>query len=535
MNASAQVETEYEKTMELHLGEKMVMGNYTVEVFNFPPPVEGYTPINKNTSIGERKEIPAVPVNPFVGVRLYYDTTAVEEWYLIEGENESYNFKAWVTIEKLPEKNAQIWINKYYNPTAKIRINIKQPILITFDTKPVIKPPSTIEIQAKVKGSNEDILYPSLNLWIDTKLVKKEGILTWYRLNNSDILKKDEEVKFNITYDTPLISDQENYNVNITAEATWQDINNKKYNQLYTTNLTILVHPKWNFTIQKLVNNELNIRNDILVTVSIQNTGIGDIELEVNDVLPSNFTLLSGNLTWRPKIKSGDSWVGVYKMKAPYPMTVDMPHVNATYRTALKNYSIESGNSVLNIIGAYIIINKSFPQEWEVNNSMNVTLNVSNKGDRYVIVEFSDVIPEEASLVSGNLSERLLLPSGEKKILNYVIKFQNAGLFEVPAAKALYYDQQLRITAISNVGIINITAAAINTPIPVNKSLSGNMSEKVSVNVSNPDTMQEKIEAESLLSGILHYNVTSILYAVISIIFVLFIILYAIYKLKNIG
>ncbi len=484
-NASADVEWTEGTTRELHLNEKMTEGNYTVEVHNFPAPVDGYKPIGKD------KEAPVIDISPFVGVRLYNSTALVEEYTLLEGKTQTYNDEARITVESLPKGDAKEWINKYYNPVARIKLQTaKNPfkeshIVINFTTGAEYKPPSSIQLDVKVKNNGgEDARDVSLDIKIVTELVKKEGILNWQRLNNTDTLKKGEEMTVPITYYTPLLFDEANYTLNVTAESTWQDINRTKtFKTFNATNLTLKIIPQWDFKIRKSVKETIHISDDIIVSLTIQNTGLNDLEIEVNDTVPEGFTLISGNLTsgnltWKPKIKSGDSWTGIYKIKPPRPLSINLPPAKATYKTTLKNYTKESNNLSLVVSGPNIILNKSFPANGEAGSNLSVTLKLSNTGDRLAVVNLTDRIPDGAYLVSGNVSAQLSLWGGENRTVEYVLAFRSPGTFEVPPAGASFYEHlytTYRWVAVSGSGEINITAKAVvtapqETPVETEKA-----------------------------------------------------------------
>jgi len=460
MNASAQVEWSEGITRELHLGEKMTEGNYTIEVYNFPAPVEGYKPIGK-------EEVPAVNIIPFVGVRLYNNTMLVEDWTLLQGDTRTYNDEVRITVESLPKGDAKEWINKYYNPTAKIKLQTgkfkESYVVITFTTGRECKPPSLIQLDVKVKNTGgEDAMDVSLNIVITTNLTKKEGILNWQRLNNTDTLKKGEEIIVPITYYTPLLFDEQNYMLNVAAESTWQDRNRTKtFKTSNTANFSIRILPQWDFTIQKSVKEAVHIGDDLLVSLTVQNTGLNYLDLEVVDTIPDGFTLLNGNLTWKPKIMKDGWWTESYKIKSPRPASLNLPPAKAIYRTALKNYTMESNSPGIVISGPHIILTKSLPLNGEVGSNLTVTLKVSNTGDRLAIVNLTDRIPKEANLVGGKVSAQLSLWGGEGKTIEYVLAFQNTGTFEVPPAEASFYEHlyiTYRGVVTSETRTINITA-----------------------------------------------------------------------------
>lgn len=456
-------------TQEMHLHDKMTAGNYTIEVYNFPAPVEGYKPPMKD------EWVPIENVNPFVAVRLYNKTALLDEFTLLEGEAHSYNDEVRITAETLPRGDAKEWINKFYNPTARITLQLsrtsvfgKSRIAINFSMGTEFKPPSLIQLDVKVKNNGgEDAMDPMVKIQVNTSFLKKEGILERQRLNNSDTLRKDEEIIVPITYYAPLLFDSENYSLDVTAEASWMDKNRTQtFKVANTSNITITVLPQWDFIVKKSVKSEVHIGDNITVSLTIENTGINDLELEVMDTIPDGFTLVKGNLTWKPRIKTGNSWTAIYTIKPPHPMSLSLPPANATYRTSLRNYTKESNSPSLLVHGPYITLFKSLPQEAIVGSNITATLIVSNTGDRLAIVNLTDRIPEGAELVDGDINAQLPLFGGEGKTIEYVIVFQNTGTFEVPPAMASFYEQQYttyRGVVTSEARTINITVKP--TPI----------------------------------------------------------------------
>lgn len=514
-SANAEVEWGEGITQELRLGEKMTSGNYTIEIVNFPAPVEGYKPLMKD------EEKPAVPIYPFVVVRLYNKTTLVDEWTLFQGDVQTYNDEIKITVESLPKPDAKEWINKYYNPVAKIKLQtgknpyaFKEPnIVINFTTGREYKPLSSIQLDVKVKNNGgEDAKDVNLNINVITSLVKTDGILYWQRLNNSDILKKNEEIIVPITYYTPLILDSGNYTLNVTAETSWTDINRtKKFKASNTSNFTVTVLQQWDFTVQKSVKKEVHIGDEAFVSITIQNTGLNDIDLDVIDSIPDGFTLLEGNITWKVKINKSDAWTALYKIKPDRPLSISLPAAKAIYRTNLRNYTKESNSPSLLVYGPYVIVEKSLPSEALVNSNVTVTLKVSNTGDRRAVINLTDSIPEGAYLVSGNLGSRLSLKGGDSNTMEYVVLFKNTGVFTLPPAEASFYEHLYIIyrgVVSSEPGIINITEPKVTaletTTAPVE--------------LSAPD--------ESLFSRLSGINVLSIpLTVFIPLVFILFTVL----------
>lgn len=518
MTASADVEWTEGVSKELHRDGKMTEGNYTVEVYNFPAPVEGYKPLGKD------EEVPIIDISPFVGVRLYNSTALVEEYTLLEGETQTYNDEARITVETLPERDAKEWINKYYNPVAKIKLQTaKNPfkeshIVINFTSGKEYKPPSLVQLDVEVNNiGSKDAKDVSLDLVINTNFIKKEGILNWQRLNNTDTLKKGEVVVVPITYYTPLLFDEANYTLNVTAESTWLDENRTKTFKTYNaTNISIRILPQWDFTVQKSVKEAVHIGDDAIVFLTIQNKGTNDLELEVNDTVPEGFTLISGNLTWKPKIKEGGSWTGNYKIKPPRPMNLNLPPAKATYWTALKNYTRESNSPGLVVSGPNITLGKSLPANGEAGSNLTVTLKLSNTGDRLAIVNLTDRIPDEANLVGGNMSAQLSLWGGESKTIEYVIAFQNNGTFEVPPAEASFYEQPYTTYR----GVVATETSEINI-----------MTKAVVTVIAPQQTPMEKIEkaGESLFARLFEIRVFSIpLPVLIVLVFILVAIIFSV-------
>lgn len=471
LNASADVEWSLGTTAELKIGEKMAEGNYTIEVYNFPAPVEGYTPLGKD------EERPVMNVAPFVSLRLYNSTGLVADWTLLQGETRSYGDDVKITVENLPKGDSRVWINKYYDPSARLKFQMSKNIfkesfvVIDFTAGKEYKPTSTIQLYVQVKNiGSEDAADVALDIQVNTGLRKKEGILKWQRLNNTDTLKKGEEITVPVSFYTPLLFDETDFALNVTAESTWQDRNRTKvFKASNTSNFTVRVLPQWDFTIQKSVKKEVHIGDIPVVSLTVQNTGGNDIDLEVVDTVPDGFTLLGGNLTWKPRLKKGDSWTETYRIKPRHPASLSLPPAKSTYRTNLRNYTVESNSPSLLIYGPYIVLDKAFPAEAEAGSNVTVTLKVSNTGDRLAIVNLTDRIPQEARFVYGITTAQLSLQGGESKTFEYVLAFQNTGAFTIPPAEASFYEHlytTYRGVVTSEARTVNITAKPVAAAPP---------------------------------------------------------------------
>lgn len=129
-----------------------------------------------------------------------------------------------------------------------------------------------------------------------------------------------------------------------------------------------------------------------------------------------------------------------------------------------RTYSKELNNSNLTIHGPFILIDKLVSAN-SVNqgDTVNVTLDISNEGDRAAHIQVSDQLPLGSVLVAGKTDLSQVLRANESVSLEYSIKMTRTGAITVPAGQADFVDsKEYEGTAYSKKQLIQVLGPGYN-------------------------------------------------------------------------
>ena len=333
------------------------------------------------------------------------------------------------------------------------------------------------EIRVTVDIENDgDALLKNVDVVIDPGELKlSHGDLTT-RFGN---LSEDEEKTCYAWLLVPAwINDTEGQPFTISVNVTGFDDEGVMYNESATTE--ILVMPRWDLKITKTVSRYISMDQTVWVRIDLENTGIRDLDVRLNDTVPEGFEL-RGNETetpcWRFNITPSERLRFSYHIKPHRPGVFEIPGAVADFTMDGKNVSILSNSPVITVDGAYIIVNKTaYPGTVSIGGEVTVLLSSTNTGNRDAIVDLADAIPPGAELVSGNMTLHAVLGANETDGLEYVIRFSVPGnvTLDPPEISVSSSDYSyITTTGMPTVAVIGSLPEKAITPVNDSESGSG--------------------------------------------------------------
>jgi len=224
------------------------------------------------------------------------------------------------------------------------------------------------------------------------------------------------------------IDDAEGESFTITANVTGFDEKGVRYTESASTEIIVL--PRFDLAVRKTVNSHISMDDTVWVRIEVENTGIQDLEVRLNDTVPSGFRLC-GNETpgWAFNIAPSGSSMFSYYIKPERPGVFEVPGATAEFVMGGNNISVVSNAPEITVDGVCIIINKTaHPEQIREGETVTVTLSVRNAGNTDATIELADVLPPGAELVSGNMTIRTVLAANQTNETAYVITLATPGI-----------------------------------------------------------------------------------------------------------
>ncbi len=224
------------------------------------------------------------------------------------------------------------------------------------------------------------------------------------------------------------ITETEGQPFTISVNATGFDEKGVMYSESASTE--ILVLPRFDLVIKKTVNSHISMDQTVWVRIDLENTGIRDLKVRLNDTIPSGFGLCSNEtLEWGFNITPGESLHYSYRIKPERPGVFDVPCAVAEFEIGYeRNVSVHSYAPEIVVDGACITLNKTaHPGRISEGGRVTVTLNIANTGNMDTIVNLTDVIPKGAELVSGDRTIHTILGANQTNETKYVMLIVSPG------------------------------------------------------------------------------------------------------------
>ena len=435
---------------ELHLGEGITCGNYTVVTYNFPR--------------SDQKQ--------FVGIKLYENNLLVADQTLTEGEDYIHDEEIRITAIELWMTD-QDWTDMPTDRWAKIRIEPRGlPCFeVEFETeKEEYEPHSSIEVDLTIQNIG-DARADDVNIYLDAEAFEMiHGKTQYHRsgIGKGELVdgKTDTAVfdPIKLRFDPPSVIVDSMFNITVKIE--YADIKDISY--CYSISYPVKVLSM--FSISKSINNNIYMDEIATVTVTLSNDGTRPINsIRVSDTMPSEFELNENlSLEWGLDLKAGERRSFTYLLKPLQPSVEGylLPPAIAQWDEGGRTYSARSDLPYIMVYGPKIELSKTVkPSTIDIGGIVTVTVKVANTGNEVASVDVADYIPPDAVLTDGVLGADMILEAGGSHTFSYTMQMDVSGSVELPPAVAHFVDTHYyEGTITSEVRSITVNPAA--TPLP---------------------------------------------------------------------
>ncbi len=438
---------------ELHLGEGITCGNYTVVTYNFPR--------------SDQKQ--------FVGIKLYENNVMVADQTLTEGGDYIHDdeiritaLELWMTDQDLTDLPTDRWAKIRIEPIGLPRFEVE------FETEnEEYEPYSSIEIDLTIQNIG-DAKADDVNVYVDAETLETFEMIQGNARYHCHEIEKGELFDSNtdtasfdpITLRFGVPSVVEDTVFNITVNIEYYDIKGIKY--FYSRSYPLKVFGM--FKISKSINDNVYMDEVATVTISLRNEGTRLINsIRVSDTMPSEFEL-NGNssLEWELDLKAGEYRSFTYSLKPLQPSDEGyfLPPAIAHWTGDGRTYSARSDLPYITVHGPKIELSKTVsPETIDVGGIVAVTIEVANTGNVLASVDVTDSLPESGVLIDGVLGADAVLRAGESHVFGYTMRMDTAGSVELPPAVAHFVDTyEHKGTIASENGSITVNPAATQRP-----------------------------------------------------------------------
>jgi len=429
-----------EKTEILEWGDTFDNDNYTVEVYDFP-----------------RTNIKGQIGTPYVGVNLYENGELVYSDSMLVFDFFKYDGEVRVTVIELMSSSDIHWQNDTYKPWAKIEmvvrghpdldINVETEKDNDKDTFKLTdsKIPVTINIKNKGHAALEDVdIYVDIN-GLEFYQFSPEKKLH-YTPDPDDYIIPDAsiaEIYFELNVPSRMKDTEYNISVNVTG------IDQKDEMYYFTDGKEITIRNMINIT--KTIKEEIFMTDTAFVQLIIKNDGAYAVNnIEFRDSIPDYFELVgSSPLQWNFNMPPGQTRDFKYTIKPIKPDTdkYSLPAAYATWEVDGIEYTQTCTTPEILVHGSKILLEKTVsPTQVEPNENVTVTITATNVGDIKASVEIfdNDPLPDNVTLVSGEpyTTSPKIIGEEDSISLTYIISASANGTYELPQARAKFYDLQ---------------------------------------------------------------------------------------------
>lgn len=425
-------------------------GDYKVKAVQFPGPVLGRQDVYG-------KWLPEDDVDPMVYLEVYKKDVLIKEIIMAPGSDPYIDpdYEAKIYATGFMAGNAKEWIYQFYNPWAKVAIELRaKPALtvtVTAD-KTAYTSSNDRVIIAKVTIKNTGTaVIKNVDVNLNIGELKLEDGRTELLHNNYLSMAKGDSQTYSVVISVPKLVSQKSYTLNAVAKG--YDVKDIEYKS--SGNLSLAVSPKPmdppRVTISKSIKNNIYLKDTVYVKITVGNGGTYDVyNIHVNDSMNGNFELKTNeSLQWDPPmLKPGQEWSTSYPIKplsaSPTGFIIPAAAAQFTYTNITSSISSQTTNVIVN--GPQIVLNKTVNKaKVNITEDVTVTVSISNSGNIGTSAEVKDTLPAGASLVSGPISLASTYLEYNKPLgFSYIIRMDTDGNISLPAATATYTDVEWR-------------------------------------------------------------------------------------------
>jgi uncharacterized repeat protein (TIGR01451 family) len=331
----------------------------------------------------------------------------------------------------------------------------------------------------------------------------------------------------NISLKSPFLSNKSTFTISV--KSYFKDFNGKIYPA--TASATVTLNPA--ISLKKLISTSTMFRDRIytrdeidtaflpkvfgLQTVTVVNIYAENIQsypvksVILTDTIMEGFRLMDSNnpptkgfklidntkLQWVFDLNASERKEFRYEIIAQKTGAFTAPAAVAQWDEGGVSKTKSSDQPTTRVYGVFVVVSKKTDKtSIKLNESFNVTITLENIGDFPVGINVTDILPKNATFISGTTTFRgYLYPKEKSDTLKYSVSADNPGEFELPSPEVTFWKKDYegaygfipadKITVLEPSVVLpnvvtnisqNISQAPTETPLP--KSLLGIIGEK---------------------------------------------------------
>lgn len=173
---------------------------------------------------------------------------------------------------------------------------------------------------------------------------------------------------------------------------------------------------------------------DIFVTLGVTNYQNNEIKnINLYDTLHKQFIIENNSLNWTFDLKPGETKEFTYKILTNRPGKFSLPAALLTYSELNMTWNLVSNNPSTEVHGPCIQIFKKPDKSVIIKgNNTNITITLRNNGDMPSRVQVNDSLPENSTLLEGQMYYSGSILPRESAVFSYMISMNNEGQIVLP-------------------------------------------------------------------------------------------------------
>ncbi|MBN2488926.1 MAG: hypothetical protein JXA98_07860 [Methanosarcinaceae archaeon] len=196
-------------------------------------------------------------------------------------------------------------------------------------------------------------------------------------------------------------------------------------------------------SMEKSASEEIYVDERAYVTIEIEN--LKNLYFEnvmVNETIPENFVLDPDmDIDWTFDLKNNSKKLHSYSLKSLKPGNYTIPATELALTHLGITYYKYTNTSQLTVHGPFINVTKTtMSSNASLDDNVAIKVNVNNEGDRAAHVRISDELPAGATLLSGRITNELVLQPSTNYTINYSIQVDRTNDIILPAATVTFVD-----------------------------------------------------------------------------------------------
>lgn len=394
---------------ELHWGEAMILGNYTLTLVDFSPE-------DSRTSQAL--------------VELQKDNVTLAIRALMAGESFSLNDSIKVTAQKvvLDDQGDE----PYADLTVQLPAAPEVSLLLSSD-KDIYQGGDKIRLELEIENTGVVAVEGmKITLTSDPPMVyakwNRSTLEAGRKWDEDKHTSKTDPIKVNLN--APYLPMPKEFHLKV--HAWYNDPEGRMYEAWGGTSFQVA----GSLQLHKQVEPSQDFGKGYFVVDTLWNRGNRTLCVTLTDSAGQHFQTDS-SLSWKFNLTPGETKAVSYKVVAKKPGEgLVLPCAEASFVLQSKTYKVFSESPVVDVSGPFIEVKRTTSAaKVATGKEVKVRLNLTNSGNRKARVSFQETIPSEAELVGGSPRGTIMINPNEGRDIEYSIRVKGPGEIRLPASE----------------------------------------------------------------------------------------------------